>query len=438
MFFFVDTDKNSLNSIKKMTFSQMGITEDSQVRDWFSFNPKVFGEELLIIQENYALKDFPNNLNLLALDSDGKLVVIENKVGDSGTDITWQAMKYTAYCAKLKKNDIVGIFQEYLTKKDIDINAEDKIIEFYEKLGKNISEIDFDNAGQRIIIAAEIFEDDAVSAVEWLVTSYSLDIKCFTAVPYSAGSHIILDLKQIIPEPENDENYINFGPEPTAESEEIPSEDDSEEIQEDEIEMDSENDEDKNEMFLEEMTENEEDVTEISPSVEETQELKEDGEKPHKPSLRDMNQEFWKMILDNISNMGIDIFNKTAPSTSNFIQAGFVMKKVLMLLEISKKFVRIGLYINLSEKDYNEFIYERLHDRKEELEEGLGCTLQWYKMENKVPCRIAVDMKINGYDKENWSEINDFFIKNVINFDNVFRGPLEEIQELEGNVEVND
>ena len=62
--------------------------------------PDALGEELLIIQKEFdgfelffsALNAGRERLDLLALDKAGNLVIIENKLDDSGRDVVWQAM----------------------------------------------------------------------------------------------------------------------------------------------------------------------------------------------------------------------------------------------------------------------------------------------------------------------------------------------------------
>ena len=69
--------------------------------------PEALGEELLIIQKEFdGFADTRERLDLLALDKDGRLVVIENKLDDSGRDVVWQALKYVAYCSNLTKAQI--------------------------------------------------------------------------------------------------------------------------------------------------------------------------------------------------------------------------------------------------------------------------------------------------------------------------------------------
>jgi hypothetical protein len=38
------------------------------------------------------------------------LVLIENKLDNTGRDVTWQALKYVSYCSGLSKEQIRGIF----------------------------------------------------------------------------------------------------------------------------------------------------------------------------------------------------------------------------------------------------------------------------------------------------------------------------------------
>ena len=69
----------------------------------------------MIIQKEFdGFSDTRERLDLLALDKDGNLVIIENKLDDSGRRRNWQAIKYASYCSSLTKQDIIDIYQKYL------------------------------------------------------------------------------------------------------------------------------------------------------------------------------------------------------------------------------------------------------------------------------------------------------------------------------------
>ncbi|ELX9823988.1 hypothetical protein SLK40_004414, partial [Escherichia coli] len=107
----VDTPTNSLHSLQEVSFSSLGFTERGNLQEWLAQNPQALtrdnDDELLIIQKEFAgFDDTKERLDLLAIDKKGNLVIIENKLDDSGRDVVWQALKYAGYCANLRKEQI--------------------------------------------------------------------------------------------------------------------------------------------------------------------------------------------------------------------------------------------------------------------------------------------------------------------------------------------
>lgn len=103
--------------LKQVRYSQLGYTEDHHLQEWIANQPDALGEELLVIQKEFAgFEDTRERLDLLAIDKKGGLVVIENKLDDSGKDVVWQSLKYASYCSTLTNSQIAEIFQQYLDK----------------------------------------------------------------------------------------------------------------------------------------------------------------------------------------------------------------------------------------------------------------------------------------------------------------------------------
>lgn len=70
----------------------------------------ILEERMLIIQKEFSgFDDTKERLDLLAIDENGSLVIIENKLDDSGRDVVWQSLKYASYCSSLTKSDIKDI-----------------------------------------------------------------------------------------------------------------------------------------------------------------------------------------------------------------------------------------------------------------------------------------------------------------------------------------
>lgn len=110
--FSINKDDNTIEKIQPTKFSDLGFSERNHLQEWIAKNPAALGEELLIIQKEFdGFDDTRERLDLLALDKDGNLVIIENKLDDSGRNVTWQALKYASYCSTLTKDQIVEIYQ---------------------------------------------------------------------------------------------------------------------------------------------------------------------------------------------------------------------------------------------------------------------------------------------------------------------------------------
>jgi RecB family endonuclease NucS len=87
------------------------------LQEWIANNPECLGEELLIIQKEFdGFNDTNERLDLLAVDKQGNVVVIENKLDDTGRDVTWQVLKYASYCSTLNKEQVAKIYQDFLNK----------------------------------------------------------------------------------------------------------------------------------------------------------------------------------------------------------------------------------------------------------------------------------------------------------------------------------
>lgn len=120
--FKIDPQANRIKPLESKRFGELGFTERKHLQEWLENYPQALtqgdNDELLIIQKEFdGFDDTRERLDLLAIDKEGNLVVIENKLDDSGRDVVWQALKYASYCANLKKQQVIEIFQRYLNQK---------------------------------------------------------------------------------------------------------------------------------------------------------------------------------------------------------------------------------------------------------------------------------------------------------------------------------
>src|SRR6476660_415475 len=115
--FKINRGANSIEALASRSFAELGFKERHNLQEWIAKVPSCLGEDLLIIQKEFAgFSDTSERLDLLAIDKQGSLVLIENKLDDTRRDVTWQALKYASYCSSLSKENVRSIFQDYLDR----------------------------------------------------------------------------------------------------------------------------------------------------------------------------------------------------------------------------------------------------------------------------------------------------------------------------------
>ena len=207
--FRIDKTGNQIQPLKKRTFTELGFKERAHIQEWIAKDPSCLGEDLLIIQKEFSgFTDTQERLDLLAIDKQGRLVIIENKLDDTGRDVTWQALKYASYCSSLSNEQVEKIYQEYLLKNGSSEIAADSLTDFLEV--DDFAEVSI-NKGitQRIILIAANFRKEVTSTVMWLL-NHQLQIQCFKATPYSMDEELFLNLEQIIPAKDTEEFVIGI------------------------------------------------------------------------------------------------------------------------------------------------------------------------------------------------------------------------------------
>ena len=364
----INKKDNVIEKIEERKFSELGFREREHLQEWLAHNPEALGESLLIIQKEFNGFDGTNErLDLLALDKDGNLVVIENKLDDTGKDVTWQALKYASYCSTLTKSQIVDIYQKYLDKYEVGSNAIEKIVEFLE-------EEDFEllilNKGtsQRIIFVSNHYRTEVTSTVLWLL-EHQIQIQCFKATPYSMGEELLLQIDQIIPIPEAKEYMIG-----------------------------------------------------INAKEKESKNSETDLKNRHHIRL-----EFWKQLLQAAKESGNTLFSNISPSKDHWLSAGSGMRDVRFTYVFMKQAARVELYISRSKTEENKFIFDELYKIKEDIEKKFGDTLEWERLDNKKACRIKYEKPFDGYNKDEWSKIIPFMIESMNNLEKAFKEPLAKI-----------
>ena len=368
--FKIDRNEKRMSELPKSTFSDLGIREREDLQEWIANTPEALGEELLVIQKEFAgFDETRERLDLLALDKDGSLVIIENKLDDTGRDVVWQALKYVAYCSTLKKSEIVEMFQDYLRKQGRGGEDASRLIcDFLE--AETMEEVSLNSGSDpRVILVAANFRKEVTSTVLWLI-SKGVKARCMKATPYVHGDEILLDINQIIPTPEA-EGYM--------------------------IKMSSKDSEEK----------------EASA-----------GRSLHVQ----IRLKYWAQMLNYFRERNFEMYGNVSPTRMNYLSTGLGVGGCSYTLIFGKFECRVEFKINHSDKEERKRVFDLLLGHKDEIEGRFGGALVWERSDAQGSTYIRHSKGFDGYDEENWPERNQWLFDHIRKLEAAFNPVLSEMR----------
>jgi len=302
----------------------------------------------------------------LALDKNGNLVVIENKLDDSGRDVVWQVLKYASYCSQLTISEIKDIFGEYLKGINTTESPDDILADFFENEDYE-EKLNSDHSSQRIIMVSGDFRKEVTSTAMWLLT-YGLKIQCFKASVAKLDDNVFFDIEQIIPIKEAADYWISIAKKKQAE-------------------------------------------------------LANEKELGNRHTRREA---FWAQLIKEMNKHNNLCANLT-PSKDQWIGVSLGISGVSINLVITQKSVRAEIYINRGTQQENKRVFEYLESRKAEIHKAFGEALIWDRMPSNVTSRIKCQLdNVNAFEAHCWDKINTFFLDSVVRMEKVFRPILAE------------
>ncbi|EEY8718609.1 DUF4268 domain-containing protein [Escherichia coli] len=378
--FTVNHQTNRISPVRTKKFSELGFTERKHLQEWLAHESSALGEELLIIQKEFdGFDDTRERLDLLALDKDGNLVIIENKLDDSGRDVVWQALKYASYCASLTKAQIVDIYQQYLDRYEpvtgeVDLlnapaSASARICEFLDAPDLDELKLNLGNS-QRIMLVAANFRKEVTSTALWLL-GQGISIACFKITPYSLGEQLLINIDQIIPTPEAKELMIGIN-----------------------------------------AKEAEEKTTEVV--------LK---------NRHTVRREYWERALEAFQKSACQLYNNISPSKDHWLSAGSGLSGCPYNLIFLQKELRVELWISRGVTEENKYLFDLLSQSKQDIEHAFGAELEWMRLDEKKSCRIQFSTKADGFNKETWPQAVAWHLEQMTKLEKALKGPLQKAAE---------
>jgi hypothetical protein len=183
-------------------FAALQLYERADLQRLIAAEPRVLGEELLVIAEEFGgWEDANRRIDILALDRDGRLVVIELKRTSTGGHMELQALRYAAMVSSMTFDEAAAAYARYWADKrpgdEIDARAE--IGDFLDVDSSDDPDLSTD---VRIVLVSAGFGREITTAVLWLNRFDGMDIRCVRLTPYELDGRVLIDIQQLIPLPE--------------------------------------------------------------------------------------------------------------------------------------------------------------------------------------------------------------------------------------------
>jgi hypothetical protein len=160
---------------------------EADLEKWILKEPRLLGENLLIIAKQWEISGV-GRLDLLGIDSSGKLVIVELKRDVATREAIAQALDYASWLQRAPEELIKARAREYL-KGGLEQDLEDA---FQARFGVEIPKLNSSN--HRIMIVASRPDDSAQRIVEYLAERHKIEINgvFFTFWKLSGGAQIIV------------------------------------------------------------------------------------------------------------------------------------------------------------------------------------------------------------------------------------------------------
>ncbi|MBB6429101.1 hypothetical protein [Algisphaera agarilytica] len=190
-------DSDQLTTLPVTNFAQEGVSERYDLQRLLREQIDVLLPDALVLTDEFAdWDDSRRRIDLLALDTEARLVVIELKRTTNDGQLDLQAIRYAAMASTMTFDQAVAAYAKYSGSTSTE--AEQVLLDFLDWDGP---QEEFFGQEVRIVLVAPDFHKEVTTSVIWL-NQRDLDITCVRIRPHRQGDELILDVQRIIPLPE--------------------------------------------------------------------------------------------------------------------------------------------------------------------------------------------------------------------------------------------
>jgi len=197
--------------VQRVTLAESALKEREHLQAWVIKNPEILGPGVMIVTFEFdhwlsAAGPQKDRLDVLGLDSGGRLVVAELKRGEAPDTVEMQAIKYAAMASRFSPELLAEYHAAYM-KKVSPANSASASLTQAEALAKlethsDVGLLSDQLVNPRIVLLAEGFPPSVTATAVWL-NERGVDLALMRYQAYRiASDQIVLTVSQLYPVPE--------------------------------------------------------------------------------------------------------------------------------------------------------------------------------------------------------------------------------------------
>jgi hypothetical protein len=187
------------------TLAEAGLRERTDLQEWILAHPEILGADVMIVAfefdrwQSAGAERERDRLDVLGIDSNGRLIVAELKRDRAPDAAQMQAVKYAAMASRFTEETLVEQYTRFRNRIGDPIDEDEARAELVAHAG----ELDAEQLRRpRIVLVAGSFPPPVTASAVWL-TEMCLDITILRVQAYRVfDSKIVITVSQLFPVPD--------------------------------------------------------------------------------------------------------------------------------------------------------------------------------------------------------------------------------------------
>ncbi|MGY1714358.1 DUF5655 domain-containing protein [Geodermatophilus sp. SYSU D01106] len=195
---------SSAVAAQPISLADAGLKERQHLQEWVIAHPQVLGPSVKIVAFEFGSwsghtgEKEKDRLDVLALDADGRLIVVELKRDKAPDTVEMQALKYAALVSRFTRDDLDKVHARFLSKRrGADVTAEEAAAELDEWATITDDSLRLPS----VVLMAADFPQTVTATVVFLHQQLSLDVRLLAFQAYQTANDILVTVSQHYPPP---------------------------------------------------------------------------------------------------------------------------------------------------------------------------------------------------------------------------------------------